>query len=398
MSGGGSPPPAPDYVGAAREQGRLNLEALRAGAALNRVNERNPFGSTTYKDLGGDRWEQTTELSPEQQAIFDLQQQNQTNMGSAAAGRLGQVANQGAFNLNGLPSQVTGVQESNVGGIPVEQRDIAGARQRAEDATYGAATRMLDPQFQQQGEATRTRLLNQGLREGSEAWNNEMAALDRTKQAAYGDARDRAIQAGGSEASRMLSDALRVRQSDMDRAGQQFGERITNAELTNQGRATGINERLTERNIPMQEFLQLYGGGGAGQGMNSGAAANVGSPAPVDYMGAINNQYGAQTDMYNYRQQRNAQNTQTGISLASIAAMMAMSSDRRAKESIARVGILPNGIPTYRYRYKGESQERLGVMSDDVRQIRPDAVTVGDDGYDRVNYAAIGAEHLLEAV
>lgn len=50
MSGGGSPPAQPDYVGAAREQGRWNLEAARTGARLNRVNQVGPGGSVTYSN------------------------------------------------------------------------------------------------------------------------------------------------------------------------------------------------------------------------------------------------------------------------------------------------------------------------------------------------------------
>jgi hypothetical protein len=317
MSGGGKPPPAPDYVGAARAQGQANIDALRTGAALNRVNQSNPFGSTSYRNLGGDQWEQTTTLSPDQQSILDQQESNQIDLGRIAGMRLGQVGQQGQFNLDGLPSRVTGVAPSNLQGevgLPAAEQ-----RQRAEDAVYQSATRQLDPQFQQREDATRTRLINQGLREGSEAWNTEMANLSRERESAYGDARDRSIMAGGQEASRMLSDDLSRTGFANQTEQQRFAQALTNAQMQNEGRSAGIDERLLERGVPLQEFMQMYGGSGA-QVPNAPGIPNVGSPAPVDYMGAINQQYGAASDIYNWQQGRNAQNTGATIGLIGAAA------------------------------------------------------------------------------
>jgi hypothetical protein len=44
-----SPPPAPDYAQAARDQGAANLEATRAGAKLNNPNVVTPYGTQTVK-------------------------------------------------------------------------------------------------------------------------------------------------------------------------------------------------------------------------------------------------------------------------------------------------------------------------------------------------------------
>jgi hypothetical protein len=329
-------PPAPDYVKVAKEQGAQNLEAIRAGAALNRVNQSNPYGSTSYRNLGGDQWEQTTTLSPEQQAILDEQERNQINLGQVAGQRLGQVGSQGALNLNGLPARVTnvsgpalqsGVNFSDLGSLPT---DFSAERTRAEDALYGRASRFLDPQFQQEEEATRTRLINSGNTEGSEAWNNAMADLSRRKEGAYGDARDRAIGAGGDEASRMLADALRSRGQTVSERfgqgefantaqGQAFQQSLTNAGLSNEGRSAALSEMLTERNLPLQEFMALYGGAPA-PGMQSPGVPQAGTPQAGDYQGAVGQQYGAQMDQYNAQQARNAQNTGALMNLASIAA------------------------------------------------------------------------------
>jgi hypothetical protein len=190
-------------------------------------------------------------------------------------------------------------------------------RQRAEDTVYRSATRQLDPQFQQREDATRTRLINSGVREGSEAWNNEMGNLAREREAAYGDARDRSIMAGGAEASRSLQD-------DLSRAGftntteaQRFAQSLTNAQLQNEARATGANERLTERDVPLREFMSMYSGGYASPS-NAPGVAQVGSPQAGDYQGAVQNQYNAQSDIYNWNQQRNAQNVNSMLQLASL--------------------------------------------------------------------------------
>jgi hypothetical protein len=455
---GGKPPAAPDYIGAAREQGRQNLEAIRAGAALNRVNQVNPFGSTTYTQdpNNPDRYTQTTTLSPNQQRILEQGEGNQIDLGRIANMRLGQVGEQGAFTLDGLPQQVTSVTPSkfntDINAQSVRYRDLdtsslpgfgkagvqrsldfsgapnradaryqqsvdlsrlsqlpgngdfSGERQRVEDSVYGRAAGRLDEQFGKREDALRTQLINQGVREGSEAYNNAMRDLQFERQDAYGDARDRAILAGGQEQSRLFGDALRGRQQGAseqfglgefannaadranqyglaargqavgetqaagqfansaaeqvnsradaqraqrlaeilsrgqfgnqaaqqefanelsrtglvnDVAGKQFSQNLTNAQLQNEGRATGINERLTERDAPLREFLSLYGGGYSSPFQAPGVA-QAGTPQAGDVQGAVGQQYGAQADLYNWQQSRNAQNVNSLLQLAAL--------------------------------------------------------------------------------
>lgn len=409
----GKTPAAPDYVAVARAQGDENLKAIRAGAALNRVNQSNPYGSTTYRDLGNDQWEQTTSLSPDQQAILDAQERNQIDLGQIAGQRLGQVGSQGAFSLEGLPSRVTnvsgpalqsGVNLSDLGSLPT---DFSAERARAEQALYGRASRFLDPQFQQEEEATRTRLINSGNTEGSEAWNNAMADLARRKEAAYGDARDRAITAGGDEASRMLADVLRSRGQTVSERfgqgefantaqGQAFQQALTNAGLSNEGRAAALSERLTERNQPLQEFMSLYGGAPA-PGMQSPGVPQAGTPQAGDYQGAAGQAYGAQMDQYNAQQARNAQNTGALLNLASIAAMYY--SDERLKTGIEQVGELPQGVGVYEYEYKSDPTHtrHTGVMAQEVERVQPDAVAHDEHGLKMVDYRKVLSRALRSA-
>jgi hypothetical protein len=60
-------------------------------------------------------------------------------------------------------------------------------------------------------------------------------------------------------------------------------------------------------------------------------------------------------------------------------------SDERLKEGIVPLGMV-EGIPVYAFRYKGDEEVRLGVMAQEVRDVRPDAVFEGPDGYLMVRY------------
>ena len=62
-------------------------------------------------------------------------------------------------------------------------------------------------------------------------------------------------------------------------------------------------------------------------------------------------------------------------------------SDRRLKSNIVKVGDDPRGFGLYLYDLFGIRQ--LGVMADELLKVIPEAVSVGDDGYYRVDYRMI---------
>lgn len=74
--------------------------------------------------------------------------------------------------------------------------------------------------------------------------------------------------------------------------------------------------------------------------------------------------------------------------LSGIAGLGSMFSDRRLKEDVKRVGQTDDGVPIFTYRYKGSDQVHMGVMAQDVAQVRPDAVSERH-GYLAVDYGAI---------
>lgn len=75
---------------------------------------------------------------------------------------------------------------------------------------------------------------------------------------------------------------------------------------------------------------------------------------------------------------------------------MGMISDPAAKENIVKVDTHPAGFGLYLFDYKAEFRDvhgrdrQFGVMADEVEKIVPEAISVGDDGYRRVDYSKLG--------
>ena len=65
-------------------------------------------------------------------------------------------------------------------------------------------------------------------------------------------------------------------------------------------------------------------------------------------------------------------------------------SDIRLKHDVVLLGRLDNGLGYYRFAYGGSEKAYVGVIAQEVRAVRPDAVAVGRDGYLRVSYERLG--------
>lgn len=129
------------------------------------VDQVNPWGSVNYDQIGNTRfqdsfgnwvevprYQQTTNFSPEQQAIFDSSQGAQTNMADIAQEQSGRVKD----SLSD-PFEFT--------------------NQDAADWAYDLASSRILPQQQQNEEALRSKLINSGLRPGTAAWDSEMSRM-----------------------------------------------------------------------------------------------------------------------------------------------------------------------------------------------------------------------------
>lgn len=179
------PPPAVPNYGQAAES-----DWTRQTAA-NRPNQETPWGSTSWTQGPDGQWTQTTSLSPEQQALLDQQRGLQGGRYGLAQGMFPQIQ---SMLSSGLP-------------------DGSQARDQAITAAYGQATSRLDPRFAQDEEALRTRLYNQGFREGDEAFNREMDAFGRTKNDAYTSAMNSAIGQGTAAGQSIFNQGLASNQN-----------------------------------------------------------------------------------------------------------------------------------------------------------------------------------------
>lgn len=151
-----------------------NVASGITNAWLQNVNEVGPNGTRTFDQTGAEtirdpftgesyqvpRFTVTTTLSPEQQAIAD--QNNGASLNLATLGN----------DLSGtLGEQLTG--NFSLGNEETESRLFDLGRQR------------LDPMFSESEETLRTRLANQGIKAGSEAYDREMRNFSQGRNDAY---------------------------------------------------------------------------------------------------------------------------------------------------------------------------------------------------------------------
>lgn len=81
-----------------------------------------------------------------------------------------------------------------------------------------------------------------------------------------------------------------------------------------------------------------------------------------------------------------------GAIASGIGAIGGFFSDRRLKDDYGVVAETKSGVPLHLFKYKGEGDNdplRLGVMADEIKQVRPDAVKRHSSGFDVVDYSKV---------
>jgi hypothetical protein len=341
-----SPPPAPDYAGAANATASGNLTAAQAASAANRVNQVTPYGNLDYSQTGADQYGNptytaTTSLSNIGQQLLDQQNNASIGLGTSINSQLGNVQNTMSQPFNPNLPQV---------GINAGQNYQDAAMQR------------LQPQIEQSREALNTSLANSGIPVGSEAYR-------------------RAQVAQGQKENDLL------------------------AANTTQGFNTGLaanqnafNQQLTQYNMPLNTLSALRTGAQV-QNPSFINAPQQATTAGADLLGAA-----TATGNYNLGAS-NAANAATssmnsglmGIGGSLGAASLMKYSDIRTKENIEPIGIANNGLTVYRYEYKDEFKDHklagsgvhYGYMAQEVEQVFPYAVKTLDDGFKVVNYGLL---------
>lgn len=236
--GKSSPPPPPDPRETAAAQTGTNISTAIANNTMGLVDQVTPYGSLSNEIIGYEtvtdgatgesyqvpRYRQTTTLNDQQQATLDATQAAQTNLGQLASER-------SEFLRDYLPT-------------------TEAATDQIDAKLFELGTKRIDPRFARQREDLRTRLVNQGIASGSEAYNREMEALSFAENDAYN-------------------------------------------QLALQGRSQAINEL----NMPINQVTALLSGSQV-----SNPSVSLGQPqgaATTDYAGLVNQAYGQQLNAWN---------------------------------------------------------------------------------------------------
>lgn len=354
--GSPSPPPAPDPAATAAAQGAANREAVEASARFNQYNIATPYGSTVWTgEPGTPGRTQHLRLHPRDQTALDVQRDIGLQLTGLARNRANQI------DWNPLTTQgLTEVQGVDFGALPSVGATEQG-RQAAEDAIYRTQSRYLDPRFSQEQERLDTQLANQGITQGSEAYQRAQDDLSRQREFAYGQARDQAI-IGGNE--RFMTD-YQLSAADYDRA---LGAQLTGRQLSEADRARGLDERLLVRQQPMNELAALLQGAPAlGQPPPTGGGAQYGVQ-PADVTGATMMNY--QGQLNNYNQQLASRNAalgglfQLGGTLG--AAMISSAALKHVGPPVDTDAILDRvcQLPVHHWAYRGDQAAHIGPMAE----------------------------------
>lgn len=333
------PPAAPDPAATSAAQTQSNKETALYNFGLSNPNYNTPLGNLSYNidqtDPNAPKTTANVTLSPEQQQLYNQstdQSIGLSNLAGDLQGRVGDSLNQ--------PIATSG--------------DFNTASQQAQDAYYTNQKRFLDPQFEQGQTQLDSKLANQGITHGSEAYNNEQNNFARQKLAAYDQAQSNAILQGPQNAQQLYS-------------------------LSNAARSQPLNEfnaLRSQSQVSMPSF-------------NATQPSNT---APTNVSGNIWNAYDAQQNGYN--QQVAQQNNMTSglFGLGGSLGSAWIRSDIRLKENIRYLG-RDNGIPVYSFNYVSDPEKIpcRGVLAQEIAELVPGAV-IQDGEYMKVNYTKLGIE------
>lgn len=333
--GKSAPDPTPPRETSAAQTG-TSVSTGIANAFLQNMDEVTPDGTRSFDQTGSysltdpytgetydiPRFTTTQTLSPQQQAIKDQNDTaslNLASLGSDLSGTLG--------------DQLTG--NFQLGNEAVEKR------------LFDLGSQRLDPMMARRDEDLRTRLANQGIKAGSEAYDREMGIAGQQENDAYN-------------------------------------------QLLLQGRGQATQELLTEDNQRINQIGALLSGGQVSQ-PNFMTSAGVNGLQTTDNAAIIGN-YDNQR-MNQWQQNQAASGSMiggigglfSGGSSSAMAGLMALS-DERAKNDKQKIGETEDGMGIYSFKYKGSPKTEIGLMAQEVAKKKPRAVAMGGDGLMRVNY------------
>ncbi len=444
--GGNQTPAAPDYTGAANATAQGNLDAARAAAAANRVNQVTPYGSLNYNQSGTDSygnptWTATTSLSDTGQQLLNNQNQTALGLGSTINSSLQNVQNTMSqpFNpdLPALQSNLEtpnyqqvgqGPQFSQMGSSPDLQTKVGGTGMEGWDAATALINQRLQPQIQRQNEQSDAQLANQGIMPGSKAYNaakqqlaqqqNDLSVQAQLQgQNVQNSLFNQNLNAGqftntalnqmntnqlantgfnNTTNQQGFTNQLAGTQANNAAIGQGFNNQLQNANLTNSANQQAYNQAMTNYNMPLNTLSALRSGAQV-QNPTFINAPQQATTSGADLLGATTAAGNYNLGTSNANQAASSNLTGGLMNLGGTYMLGSMLSDIRTKQNIKSVGWLPNGLPVYEYEYKSEWKNEaghgkfVGVMAQDVAKVQPEAIINRADGYMMVNYGALNA-------
>lgn len=378
---GKSAPKAPDYTAAAEATGQSSRNNTEQQTWANRPDINTPYGSQSweqkpeYDPTTGqmlNKWTQNTTLTDNSQRALDSELDLQANRSELGASLFPRMQDE-------FGSSMDWGQFSDAGGIPQNTADsLQGAdkyNQKAGDAIYNQWSNRQEPLMQRASDQMDTKLRNQGLKPGDQAYDSAINDL-RNNQ---GDQRTQASLAAttgaGAEASRQYG-------MDANTATMGFGQNMQNSNLQTQQRQQQIAEQMQKRGFSLNEINAIISGQQVGM-PTMPSFNSAGKAETTDYSGAANSQYSAALDAANAK---NAGISNAVSGLTSLGSSAMMFSDRRLKTNIQRIGGDPRGFGLYRWDWKAGGRG-VGVIADEVAHLG--VVHRHESGYDMVDYGRL---------
>jgi hypothetical protein len=254
------PPPAPDYVGAANAQGAANVDAARVGAKLSNPNIIGPYGTQTVT-YDGDTPTVTQSLTPEAQATLEAQQRVQHSL--ADLGQQGVGTAQSVLGSAFTPT--TGPLQTSVAAPGQVQKsyDTSGLAQMPVNAgTTGQEAIMarLQPQIERNRQLDETRLRNQGLVPGGEAYDADVKARGQQENDLYSQAALQGINLDTAARAQGFNELQAGANLNNTGVAQEQNQNIAGANFGNAANQQELQRQLALRGQPLNEITALMSG------------------------------------------------------------------------------------------------------------------------------------------
>lgn len=199
-------PKTPDPKETAAAQTAQNVGTAIANTTMGQVNQVTPDGSLTYNQTGTYKW-----TDPNSGQVYDLPTYTATQTLSDAQQRIKDQTDAAELNMGQIANNQSAFLKDYL------SRPVDLNNEETEARLMELGRKRLDPVLAQNEETFKQSLYNRGIREGSTAWDREMNNLMQGRNDAYN-------------------------------------------QLVLSGRQQAVQERLTERNQPINEIAALLSG------------------------------------------------------------------------------------------------------------------------------------------